>query len=433
MLSLAKKIFNHQLDRPAAALVFLFALGIVLSQTCSDYSFIGLVSGNFLLIAASFLALKRDRFILSLYLGFAAILISGLLLAFAQRDSFSDTDLRALLSHHAFPLNEPVSFQGCVIKDSEVRETDVLTTIEMRAFLQKDQWIVCKGKGILRIAKPAPEYAAGRTLELRRGDRISGWATWRVPRNYENPGSADRAGLLARRGIFLVGRIKSTRLMEIIPGECGNCWTKLATSVAGRVRKKPGAYQRKRKGAAGGSSCKSGHWRLFGAQQHNPRDFPEYGDISCPGCLRPARGLDCGSSSSVLQVDPLAGEDSLPAGCLGDSFIHLCRRIPGKHHPLSLDVPALSDRPNDLSPGRSRKRSSGLRPYSVEHTTELAVRDRISAFILVYPGNFADGRSANPQLLETSLGSLEALWKIEAPVFANGPLAPARAQPALEV
>jgi competence protein ComEC len=250
MRKLAQETLNRLSNGPAAALVSFFALGVVFSQACSEYSFIGLVSGNLLLISASFLALKRARLILSLYLGFAAILISGLLLALAQRDSLSDSDLRALLSKHVFPLKEPVSFQGCVIKDGEVHDRDVITTIELRAFLKKDQWIVCKGKGILRIAKPDPEYAAGPMPELRRGDTINGWATWRIPRNYENPGSADRAGLLFRRGIFLVGRVKSTRLMEIIPDECGNIWTRLATRIAGRVRKSLNPIREKNEGQA---------------------------------------------------------------------------------------------------------------------------------------------------------------------------------------
>ncbi len=237
MRNLRQKTFDRLSNRPAAALVLFFALGIACSQACSDYSFPGLIFGNLLLILTAFLALKRNRLLLSLSLCFAAILIGGFLLALAQRDSFSDSDLRALLSRNEFPLNEPVSFQGCVIKDGEKQDRDVITTIELRAFLQKDRWIVCKGKGILRIAKPDPESAADKAPQLKRGDGMAGWAAWRVPYNYENPGSADRAGLLARRGIFLIGRIKSTRLLEMIPDDCGNGWTRLATGIAGHVRK----------------------------------------------------------------------------------------------------------------------------------------------------------------------------------------------------
>ena len=184
-------IVNRQSNSPAAALVLFFALGIVFSQACTDYSFPVLVCGILLLIFAALLARKRNRLTLSLYLGFAAIFMCGFLPALAQRDSFSDSDLRSLLLRHEFPLNEPVSFRGCVIKDAADSDTDVVTTIELRAFIKKDRRVACNGKGILRIAKPDPSYTAGGMPDLKRGDRISGWATWRVPRNYENPGSAD--------------------------------------------------------------------------------------------------------------------------------------------------------------------------------------------------------------------------------------------------
>jgi competence protein ComEC len=242
MRRLLQKVFNRQssiIDRHShrlvAAVTFFFVVGVACSQIRFEYSFSGLAMAGTFLICASLLALRRDRLVLSLVLGLAAISISGLLMAFAHRDGLSDSDVRFLLSRRFFPLNEPVSFEGCVIKDGEARGEDSIATIDLRAFLQKDHWIVCNGKGILSIAVgQAP--VDGQAINLMRGDRIRGWATWRVPRNYENPGSADRAGLLARRGIFLVGRIKSSRLLETIPGGCANSWTKMASSVASRVR-----------------------------------------------------------------------------------------------------------------------------------------------------------------------------------------------------
>ena len=169
-------------------------------------------------------------------------------MALAQRDGFSGSDLRALLINRTFPLNRPVFFTGCVIKNGETREREIVTTVSLRAFKKRDQWIACKGKGILRIAQPDPN--TGRRIDLKRGDRINGWATWRTPHNYENPGSADGVGLLARRGIFLTGRIKSTRLTEIIPADCQNHWSGLTNSVAGRVQKSLEPIRRKNNGQA---------------------------------------------------------------------------------------------------------------------------------------------------------------------------------------
>ena len=87
------------------------------------------------------------------------------------------------------------------------------------------------------MVAPAREAPSGPEFNLVRGDKIRGWATWNVPRNYENPGSADSAGQLTRRGVFLIGRIKSLRLLETIPGGCSDPWTGVANYVGARVRK----------------------------------------------------------------------------------------------------------------------------------------------------------------------------------------------------
>ncbi len=190
-----------------------------------------------MLACASFLALRRNRIALSLVAGLAAIAISGLLMALAHRDGFSDNDLRYLLARQAFSLNEPMSFEGCVVEDSARHGEDSVTTVELNAFLQRDRWVACTGKGILRVAQPGSDGSTERSADLMRGDRIRGWAVWQVPRNYENPGSSDRAGLLTRRGIFVLGRIKSTRLLEKISGGCSNPWTKLAAATSSHVHR----------------------------------------------------------------------------------------------------------------------------------------------------------------------------------------------------
>jgi competence protein ComEC len=244
MRELLNKVFhrksslvNRQSSRPAAAIAFFFAAGIAASSICCAYSFCTFAAAGILLACASFLALRRNRIALSLVAGLAAITLSGLLMALAQRDGFSDKDLRCLLARHAFSLNEPMSFEGCVVEDSVRHGEDSVTTVELNAFLQGDRWVACTGKGILRVAQPGSDGSTERSADLMRGDRIRGWAVWQVPRNYENPGSSDRAGLLTRRGILVLGRIKSTRLLEKISGGCSNPWTKLASATSSHVHK----------------------------------------------------------------------------------------------------------------------------------------------------------------------------------------------------
>jgi competence protein ComEC len=235
-------------DRPAAAIALSFSLGIALSLACRQYWFTGLLTGAAALIFAALLAFCRNRLWLALACGLAAISISGLLTALACRDAFPNSDLRALTSRCAFPLGEPVSFEGCIVKEAETRGDERVATVELTAFLRKGEWAVCSGKGILRIPESAPEDAPKHRPDLMRGTRVRGWANWNIPRNYENPGATDNAGMLFHRGIFLVGRTKSTRLMESIPGACADPWTRLANSVSNRVRQSLEPVREKEKG-----------------------------------------------------------------------------------------------------------------------------------------------------------------------------------------
>ncbi len=226
-------VIRHS-NRPLAAVAFSFSLGIAFSLICHEYSFSCFAAADICLIFASYWALRRDQLVVSLMVGLAAVSLGGLLMALAHRDGFSSSDLRALISQNSLQLNEPSSFEGCVVRESEERNGESVAIVELCGILQKDRWIGCTGKGILRISKLAD--TSEDLVRLMRGDRIRGWAVWRIPRNYENPGSADRAGILSRRGIFLVGRVKSPRLLETLPGGCSNPWTELATSISNRVR-----------------------------------------------------------------------------------------------------------------------------------------------------------------------------------------------------
>lgn len=219
-----------------AAITLAFSMGIAAAQLCHCYSFPALASAAALLSLSSFLALKRHRLFLSLVLGLAAVSMGGLLTALARRDVYSDSDLRHLLARREFDLNVPVSFEGCVIENSTDRGGDIVATVELNSFKKKERWIACEGKGILRVARPGDDSAEP-DADLIRGDRVRGWAVWQKPNNYQNPGSADRTGQLARRGIYVIGRIKSTRLMERISGGCSDPWTKTAVAARAHVQR----------------------------------------------------------------------------------------------------------------------------------------------------------------------------------------------------
>jgi competence protein ComEC len=235
-VSRLSSLIDFHTNRPTAALVFAFSLGIGLSLRIQEYWFAALAAAGIPLICAALIGLRRDRAALSLTLGLLAVAWGGLLMALAHRDGFSDSDLRSLLARGAFRLDEPVSFEGCVTADCEMLGEESVVTVELRAFREKDHWVACRGKGLIRVAGYGAVDSQSKISSLLQGDTVRGWATWRRPRNYGNPGSADRKGSLARRGIFVIGRVKSPRLLESVPGGCSTAWTRLAVTVRNRVR-----------------------------------------------------------------------------------------------------------------------------------------------------------------------------------------------------
>ena len=221
---------------PMAAVALALALGIAFTHAWRVYSFAGIAAGTLLLLAAAGLALYRGRLASAWIAAITAIACCGLLLGFAHRDSFSGNDIRALLSEGVFLLDEPLAFDGCVVEESELRETDSAATVEFRGIQRQGRWISARGKGILSVNLPNETISTDAPPFLSRGDRVRGWAVWRQPRNYENPGSEDRAARLRRRGVFVTGRAKSFQLIETLPGDCAGLSDRFANAVRGRVR-----------------------------------------------------------------------------------------------------------------------------------------------------------------------------------------------------
>jgi competence protein ComEC len=223
-------------ETPLAAVTLCVTLGIVSAGLVVRYSFAALAGATLLLLMAAYLCLQRDRLCGSLVLGLCSLCFCGLLLALARRDGYVRSDLRSLLSHASFPLEEILAFDGCVGEDARTRGDETVATIELRAIKKDDLWSRCRGAGILKIPAPDPKESSAQQTSLRCGDRVRGWATWHLPRNYRNPGSSDYAAAMQRRGISLVGRTKSSRLLEVIPDECASPWSRMIARVRNNVR-----------------------------------------------------------------------------------------------------------------------------------------------------------------------------------------------------
>jgi len=150
---------SRQSSMPMAAVTLALMLGIALSRVWKIYSFSGIAAGTLFLLAAAGFALYNDRLTSAWIAAVTAVVCCGLLLGFARRDSFPDNDIRALINDGVFLLDEPLAFDGCVIEESELRETDIAATVELRGIQQQGRWISARGKGILSVNFPNEELS----------------------------------------------------------------------------------------------------------------------------------------------------------------------------------------------------------------------------------------------------------------------------------
>jgi competence protein ComEC len=217
-------------EAPFAALLLSLVLGIVSARVIHSYVFALLMLAGSCLIAAAIAAFRKDRPTLALFSGLAAISLGGMTLALARRDAYPASDLRALLPA-AFPLEQPLLFEGCVVEEVTQYDNESVTNVEFHGYQRGNFWTACRGRGLIEVpAVPgADEQIPG--ADIRRGDRIRGWATWHLPRNYQNPGARDRIGALALQDVYLIGRVKSPRLLEVIPQDCSHTWSRLVARV----------------------------------------------------------------------------------------------------------------------------------------------------------------------------------------------------------
>ncbi len=160
----------------------------------------------------------------------------GLLMGLAHRDGYGAQDLRRLLSRQDFPLNEPVLFEGRILEGSPLFGEEIEVVVKLLRFRKNNTWISAEGRGILRVAIPDSFDQRQLRYSLVPGTAIRSWAVWKLPGNFENPGSTDRVLSLARRGIFLSGRIKSPRLMESVSPDSSNPLIPFVNAVRRQVR-----------------------------------------------------------------------------------------------------------------------------------------------------------------------------------------------------
>jgi len=222
-------------ELPFAGLTPALVAGIAVAGIFRESSFSLLAAGELLLTLAAACALLRQRTSIAVALLLAGIAVSGWLIALGGKTGHADDSLSYLLSHNLFPLDQLVLFEACVVDETRAFGEAILTVVEFRGVRSSSRWARCRGRAELRISGTAGTIEEVMP-ELRIGDRIRGWATWRVPAQYRNPGAQNRAEYLTRRGIVLVGRAKSPRVLEVLPADCSSALDRTASSLRVRLR-----------------------------------------------------------------------------------------------------------------------------------------------------------------------------------------------------
>jgi competence protein ComEC len=221
---------------PFVALTTSFALGILLSNIHPRCSFpvLSIAAGTLALASAAASAVKRQR--CALLTSLFSILLAGAVTALAQRQGIPPDDVRVLTGQGLLPLHELVQFEGCVSNEGTVQQEDAVFTLGMRAVNIGKLWKSCRGDVLVRVpVLPSGEDVPG--ASVRYGDRVRGWAQFDLPHVFRNPGSPDRRQILARRGIYLTASVKSPRLLEVIPGDCGLPWLAAGAGIRRHIRK----------------------------------------------------------------------------------------------------------------------------------------------------------------------------------------------------
>lgn len=226
-------------EMPFLPIAACLALGIAASVRLEHYSFPGIAAGSTAVIFAAGAALGLNRPRTALALGLAAVSLGGLLMTLAQRDGLPQHHISSLIAAAKLPLEAPVEFEACVLEEPSPRAAASITLAELRAFRQDGRWVPSCGRTLIRL--PLPDLPPGDPVpgaELRYGDRIRGWAILSVPRNFGNPGAADTAGALARKDIGVIARVKSPRLLEVLPGDCRRPWQAIAAGARETIKRR---------------------------------------------------------------------------------------------------------------------------------------------------------------------------------------------------
>jgi competence protein ComEC len=147
----------------------------------------------------------------------AGALLAGLSLGTVAAARAYEPPLLEWFTSVGLDRSSPVEVRGVLREDATLTPTGVSLTIDVREVGEVGEFAVTHNPafGGVRLSV-AGSLASGRMAQWRAGRVVRVSATLREPVTYQNPGVPDERRALARRGIVLVGSVKSAALVDIV-------------------------------------------------------------------------------------------------------------------------------------------------------------------------------------------------------------------------
>ncbi|HXW06779.1 MAG TPA: DNA internalization-related competence protein ComEC/Rec2 [Vicinamibacterales bacterium] len=146
----------------------------------------------------------------------AGALLAGFALGLAEAGRIYSPPLRAWFERRSMEeASQPVILQGVLRGDASQGVAGISLGLNVEMVQETTARSVVAAPGGVRLTV-AGVLGSGRLDEWRSGRRVRLIATLREPAVYLNPGRPDDRRALARRGIVLVGTVKSAALVEVL-------------------------------------------------------------------------------------------------------------------------------------------------------------------------------------------------------------------------
>lgn len=143
-----------------------------------------------------------------------AAVCAGWIAAGALLAQHADRVARDPPIHRFLPQDdEPVLVEGRLWEDAAVSPSGITLMVHLERMTVNGRVHLVDGRA---IASMTGDTTDAPMLEWRAGRRIRAPVRLRVPTRYRNPGGPDHRLALARRGVALVGSVKSARLIEVV-------------------------------------------------------------------------------------------------------------------------------------------------------------------------------------------------------------------------